>query len=204
MTKRTTIITPPEMDATGAFVAPAERRRRTIKEPTVQEPVVIGARRCVGSTTFGIEPHDAAVSDFPVQPSRKDGLGTMCKPHWTEYTRALRRAQRARAKQDESIGETSTERAKRTRVGGAPKPVDPALVAAEQLIREVDALPGPEHVKRVGEDDVQAAFETIAKANGHGRQAPDPVETPLGETIDSGAEEADAYIDSTDGSPYGM
>jgi hypothetical protein len=50
-------------------------------------------RRCVGSKTFAIEPHDAPLTDFPVQPSRKDGLGAMCKPHWTEYTRGLRRAQ---------------------------------------------------------------------------------------------------------------
>ena len=49
-------------------------------------------RRCIGSTTFGIEAHDAPISDFPVQASQKDGLGRMCKPHWTEYTRALRQA----------------------------------------------------------------------------------------------------------------
>jgi len=53
-------------------------------------------RRCTGSWTFGIEPHEAPVSDFPVQPSRKDGLGVMCRPHWTEYTRALRQAAKAR------------------------------------------------------------------------------------------------------------
>ena len=49
-------------------------------------------RRCIGSKTFGIEAHDAPISDFPVQPSQKDGLGRMCKPHWTAYTRALRKA----------------------------------------------------------------------------------------------------------------
>ena len=49
-------------------------------------------RRCIGSTKFGIEAHDAPVADFPIQPSQKDGLGRMCKPHWTEYTRALRKA----------------------------------------------------------------------------------------------------------------
>ena len=57
-------------------------------------------RRCVGSKTFGIEPHDAPVADFPVQPSRKDGLGVMCKKHWTEYTGALRRAAQARKAAD--------------------------------------------------------------------------------------------------------
>ncbi len=32
-------------------------------------------RRCIGSKTFGIEPHEAPVTDFPTQPSQKDGLG---------------------------------------------------------------------------------------------------------------------------------
>ena len=49
-------------------------------------------RRCIGSAKFGIEAHDAPPDDFPVQPSQKDGLGRMCKPHWTAYTRALRQA----------------------------------------------------------------------------------------------------------------
>jgi hypothetical protein len=49
-------------------------------------------RRCIGSAKFGIEAHDAPPEDFPVQPSQKDGLGRMCKAHWTEYTRALRKA----------------------------------------------------------------------------------------------------------------
>ena len=53
-------------------------------------------RRCIGSKTFGIEPHEAPISDFPAQPSQKDGLGRMCKPHWREYTNALRKAALAR------------------------------------------------------------------------------------------------------------
>jgi hypothetical protein len=53
-------------------------------------------RRCVGSKTFGIEPHEAPIADFPNQPSRKDGLGVMCKPHWSQYTGALRKAAQAR------------------------------------------------------------------------------------------------------------
>jgi hypothetical protein len=53
-------------------------------------------RRCIGSKTFGIEAHDAPVADFPVQPSRKDGLGTLCKPHWNQYTSSLRKAANAR------------------------------------------------------------------------------------------------------------
>ncbi len=53
-------------------------------------------RRCIGSAKFGIAAHDAPVADFPSQPSQKDGLGRMCKRHWTEYTRALRQAALAR------------------------------------------------------------------------------------------------------------
>ena len=55
--------------------------------------MTIEARRtCIGSKAFGIEAHDAPRGDFPVQPSQKDGLGRMCRHHWTEYTRALRKA----------------------------------------------------------------------------------------------------------------
>ncbi len=42
-------------------------------------------RRCMGSATFGIEAHEAPASEFPIQPSGKDGLGRMCKPHWDAY-----------------------------------------------------------------------------------------------------------------------
>ena len=57
-------------------------------------------RKCIGSAKFGIEAHDAPVGDFPVQPSRKDGLGRMCKPHWNRYTTALRKAALARQAAD--------------------------------------------------------------------------------------------------------
>ena len=53
-------------------------------------------RKCIGSTKFGIEAHEAPVDDFPAQPSQKDGLGRMCKPHWNQYTSALRKAALAR------------------------------------------------------------------------------------------------------------
>ena len=53
-------------------------------------------RRCIGSTRFGIEAHEAPVTDFPAQPSQKDGLGRMCKTHWNQYTTALRKAALAR------------------------------------------------------------------------------------------------------------
>jgi hypothetical protein len=53
-------------------------------------------RKCIGSTRFGIEAHEAPTDDFPVQPSQKDGLGRMCKAHWNAYTSALRKAALAR------------------------------------------------------------------------------------------------------------
>jgi hypothetical protein len=53
-------------------------------------------RKCIGSERFGIEPHEAPVTEFPAQPSQKDGLGRMCKPHWNAYTSALRKAALAR------------------------------------------------------------------------------------------------------------
>ncbi len=53
-------------------------------------------RKCIGSAKFGIEAHEAPVGDFPTQPSQKDGLGRMCRPHWNQYTGALRKAALAR------------------------------------------------------------------------------------------------------------
>ena len=57
-------------------------------------------RRCKGSARFGIEPHDAAVSAFPKQPSRKDGLGTMCSEHWRAYVKGMREARKGAATTD--------------------------------------------------------------------------------------------------------
>lgn len=56
----------------------------------------IAMRRCIGSAKYGIEAHEAPITDFPAQPSQKDGLGRMCKPHWNQYTTALRKAALAR------------------------------------------------------------------------------------------------------------
>ena len=69
-------------------------------------------RKCIGSAKFGIEAHEAPVGDFPAQPSQKDGLGRMCKPHWNQYTKELRKAALAR-KADGAVAteEASTESA---------------------------------------------------------------------------------------------
>ncbi|MFO7533527.1 MAG: hypothetical protein R6W93_13790 [Candidatus Limnocylindrales bacterium] len=53
-------------------------------------------RRCKGSARFGIEPHEAPLSQSPKQPSRMDGLGTMCTEHWRAYVKGLREAREAR------------------------------------------------------------------------------------------------------------
>jgi hypothetical protein len=85
----------------------------------------IGTRRCIGSTTFGIEAHEAPVDDFPVQASAKDGLGRMCRPHWTEYTRALRTASLARKAAEVVEAEPNPEpvaAAETPRRRGAPRP----------------------------------------------------------------------------------
>ena len=73
-------------------------------------------RRCIGSAKFGIEAHEAPVGDFPAQPSQKDGLGRMCKPHWNQYTSALRKAALARK-------------------AAEPAPTEPEPVAAPEPIR---------------------------------------------------------------------
>ena len=53
-------------------------------------------KQCVGSKRFDIEPHEAPVDDFPIQPSQRDGLGRMCTAHWREYTAELRNDAQAR------------------------------------------------------------------------------------------------------------
>ena len=81
-----------------------------------------GLRRCIGSATFGIEAHEAPPDEFPAQPSQRDGLGRMCKPHWNQYTSALRRAALARkAAEDVAPAEVA--------------PAEPEPVAAPEPIR---------------------------------------------------------------------
>ncbi len=69
------------------------------KKTAAEIPVVAtdpGLRRCIGSTRYGIEPHEAPVGEFPRQPSQKDGLGRMCTVHWNAYTAGLARDAKAR------------------------------------------------------------------------------------------------------------
>jgi hypothetical protein len=84
-------------------VAPVARRAATSERTSDMADL----RKCIGSTRFGIEAHDAPVTDFPVQPSQKDGLGRMCKAHWNQYTAGLARDAKARKTAD-----------------GAPEPIE--------------------------------------------------------------------------------
>jgi hypothetical protein len=79
-------------------------------------------RRCIGSKRFGIEAHDAPIEDFPRQPSQKDGIGRMCKPHWNQYTTALRKA---------AVAAKATD--------GAPEPVETTPDVVEQKLRRAKA-----------------------------------------------------------------
>ena len=71
-------------------------------------------RRCIGSTRFGIEAHDAPSTDFPAQPSQKDGLGRMCHTHW--------RAVHERAPQGRRRAEGDGGQHGRRGPAGAPSP----------------------------------------------------------------------------------
>ena len=80
-------------------------------------------RKCIGSTKFGIEAHEAPPDEFPAQPSQKDGLGRMCKPHWNQYTSALRKAALARKAAEVEVA-----------TDVAPTQPEPAAVAAPKTV----------------------------------------------------------------------
>jgi len=136
-------------------------------------------RKCIGSAKFGIEAHEAPVGDFPIQPSQKDGLGRMCKPHWNQYTTALRKAALARKAAPASVAEVDRARAdkpagkaraatpvsaKPARGGTTPPTADRVAKVrkAKALIDAIDVLPGPEHVAAIATDEAQAALEVLS------------------------------------------
>jgi hypothetical protein len=96
-------------------------------------------RTCIGSAKFGITAHEAPLTDFPLQPSQRDGLGRMCRPHWTAYTRALRRASAEPKAAPASVAEV--DRAKADKAAGR---------AAQQALRAKASpakAPKPEPIK---------------------------------------------------------
>jgi hypothetical protein len=95
-------------------------------------------RKCIGSTRFGIEAHEAPVGDFPAQPSQKDGLGRMCKPHWNQYTAGLARDAKARrlATTNAEAAEPAAAAVKpRKSNGKAPEDAGSTEVGAAQVSR---------------------------------------------------------------------
>ncbi len=87
----------------AAAIAMLERERKT----TTEQHTTL--RRCTGSVRFGIEPHEAPLSTFPTQPSRKDGLGVMCTEHWRAYVRDLREARLAAVPTEPTTGRETTD-----------------------------------------------------------------------------------------------
>ena len=102
-------------------------------------------RHCIGSSRFDIEAHEALPDDFPVQPSQKDGLGRMCKPHWREYTNALRKAAVAR-------------KAEETTDAPAPEPQPEVIEAPDEAPEaEVPASRKTRRAKAESEEEAAAA-----------------------------------------------
>jgi hypothetical protein len=73
-----------------------DARRASVSKGAAMPAKIASVRHCIGSSRFGIEPHEAPTDDFPKHPSQKDGLGGMCKPHWNTYTAGLARDAKAR------------------------------------------------------------------------------------------------------------
>jgi hypothetical protein len=88
-------------------------------------------RKCMGSTRFGIEAHEAPAADFPVQPSQKDGLGRMCKSHWNRYTAGLAREAKARkaANPEAALSDPEPSDSKPSRAKGKAK--EPVVAVAD-------------------------------------------------------------------------
>jgi len=132
---------------------------------------MVKMRRCIGSAKYGIEAHEAPTGSFPVQPSQKDGLGRMCKPHWNQYTRALRKAALARkaeggetpgAERPEKVwplGGPQTPKEPKPRQAKAAKPESPKVRKAKAVLDATESLGGKAYTDAIGSDEVQAALE---------------------------------------------
>jgi hypothetical protein len=94
-------------------------------------------RKCIGSERFGIEAHEAPVTEFPAQPSQRDGLGRMCKTHWNQYTAGL--ARDAKARKAAAVGGT---------VGGVNVPATEAAAPTEAQAAKPE--PTRKHGRRTG------------------------------------------------------
>ena len=128
-------------------------------------------RRCIGSAKFGIEAHDAPPGDFPSQPSQKDGLGRMCKPHWREYTNALRKAALARkaADADPAVGKLASARQRGAAIARDAKPA--IRPVPKRATKQAPARTRPAPAARRTAD--QPAVEAVDDASG--RPEPRPI-----------------------------
>jgi hypothetical protein len=105
-------------------------------------------RKCIGSTRFGIDAHEAPATDFPIQPSQKDGLGRMCKPHWNQYTAGLARERKARLATEAAVDSPVVPApGKKARTKPEPirtKPARRRKTAGDPIVEAVDAAIVPE------------------------------------------------------------
>jgi len=114
-------------------------------------------RKCIGSTRFGIDAHEAPATDFPAQPSQKDGLGRMCKPHWNAYTAGLARDRKARIATEVPVdSQVVPARGKKARTKPEPirtKPARRRKTEGDPIVEAVDAAIAPE-ATNVAEDSI--------------------------------------------------
>ena len=136
-------------------------------------------RRCNGSARFGIEAHEAPAEDFPAQPSQKDGLGRMCRPHWKQYTTALRKAalERKAAEGGTPEGQAAPKppatAVKPATRGRAPKPASPKVRKAKATVAASASLGGKADADALGSDEVQGALEVSAGVASDATQVPE-------------------------------
>jgi hypothetical protein len=126
-------------------------------------------RTCIGSAKFGIEVHEAPVGDFPAQPSQKDGLGRMCKPHWKAYVAGLTRDRKAKAQggaeptvQSQAAARVETKRAARV-AAKTPKKPEPIRTRPARTSRAGGArtVLGGTLPEAIGETVAEAAEASI-------------------------------------------
>ena len=147
-------------------------------------------RHCVGSTRFGIEAHDADAGDFPVQPSQKDGLGRMCKPHWRQYTNALCKAAVARKAEAEPEAPAPAFEPEVIEAPGevTPEPETPAppdkprRTKAEPTVADAVQLP-PGHTTGPGRESGACVYSIGPGRHGSGQRRPRWPVAPTGNVI---------------------
>lgn len=124
-------------------------------------------RHCVGSMRYGIDAHDDLAEHFPVQPSGKDGLGRMCKPHWRTYVSGLAADAKARKSATLTPAQEAEIAERQAETGDAP--VDTSMAAGIGRLRA--ALNGDEPKPKRGrapraQAEVVASIAKTAKAAG--------------------------------------